>query len=189
MSARLLSIFLALAACGPREIIVVELPPGSDGGRPEQGPGCADDTDCAQLPTSFCEKPSCGARLGHCNRKPPVASCSAVLEPVCGCNGVNYWNDCHRVARGIESRVPGACAAPVTCTASAACAGFGASCALLLESASSCAAVPSGVCWVLPLTCPPGDSAWESCSGAPICEGFCAAIRSGATRRQVNSCP
>lgn len=186
MSTRVLCLALALAACGPRDLVLVDLPPAPDGGRPDVGPPCADDTDCV-LPMSFCDKPGCGSTLGNCAHKP--MACGTTLEPVCGCNGVNYWNDCYRKERGITSAVAGECAAPITCSAAAGCSAFAASCALLLASTSSCSAIPSGVCWVLPSTCPAGDTSWESCSGPAVCEGFCSAIRSEAMRRQVDSCP
>jgi hypothetical protein len=56
----------------------------------------------------FCELPTgaCGQQ-GSCAPKP--ASCDATSQPVCGCNGVTYTNDCDRQAAGIPKRKDGAC--------------------------------------------------------------------------------
>lgn len=154
------------------------------------GPGieCSDVDLCPQ--SHFCEKASCAALTGKCRPRPPF--CPPDLVPVCGCNGVNYWNDCHRKQQGISSLAQyEQCAEPFACGAGSACPDADAACALLLPSTSSCAAVPAGVCWFAPLHCPPptqAEGSWESCAGAAMCGGFCTAIHSGAIRRRVNSC-
>ena len=89
---RFLWLALALVACGPRDIEFIDLPPADDGGRPEFGPTCINNSDC-RMPMSVCEKASCGAASGRCKRKP---FCDTHFAPVCGCDNVNYWNDCLR---------------------------------------------------------------------------------------------
>lgn len=59
---------------------------------------CRIDSDCAPFDPSFtgpstlyCGGPGCGPG-GGCFR--PSGSCSGVLAPVCGCDGMSYTNDC-----------------------------------------------------------------------------------------------
>ena len=68
--------------------------------------GCTTDAICPA--GGYCVKPEadCGG-LGYCGFKPVV--CEAVVEPVCGCNGTTYNNDCEAAAAGINVSHTGTC--------------------------------------------------------------------------------
>lgn len=181
---RALVLLLALCACDPVEIVVGGIPLESDGGRPPPPRQCSNNVDCP--PDLFCEKPDCNTLLGQCHPRP--AFCPNELSPVCGCNGVNYWNDCLRRDHGVAAKADGECTSATTCAAPVDCPGPGASCALLVP-ASSCTATPQGACWVLPPTCPAGLAAvWAPCAGGACVDG-CTAIRSGTAFSKQASCP
>lgn len=184
-AATLVLTLMCLVACGPQEIVVGRIPPSDGGIRPPLGRPCSDADPCP--PDELCERPSCTSSLGRCIRRPPV--CPNDYAPTCGCNGVNYWNDCQRRQAGEKGATLGVCTDPVACSAMTACPDSNASCALLLLPGAACSSAPAGVCWGLPVTCPPGNGAWESCGAGPVCSGLCAAIRSGVAHRPVNSCP
>ena len=187
-----LQLALALAGCDAVDIPLADpLPSLPDGGRPKRMTPCFNEGHCA--PNEFCDKPSCDASSGRCLPRPSM--CSPAFQPVCGCNGVTYWNDCLRRERRIEARVDGECSGSgaMTCAGSpAACPDPEASCALLLPPTSDCTSQAVGACWVVPTTCQPpmpGSSGWSSCDGPPICTSQCAAIRSGLRHLRVNTCP
>ena len=70
----------------------------SDAGGPDAAaPSCADNNGCAQ--TEFCAKASCTATTGICVTRPQ--NCLENGTPVCGCDDVNYWNDCVRRQHGM----------------------------------------------------------------------------------------
>lgn len=193
--ARCLGIFmwaLAFFACAPLDTIVVDLPLDADGGRPRPEPPCVDSSDCAQ--GNFCEKMSCEAPVGRCRPRP--VACTGEAAPSCGCNGVNYWNDCLRRAQGIAAHVDGECTSPAACAGpgSSACPDSDAVCGLLLPPGAPCGAPPTGVCWLLPATCPSsvaGATAWQAC-GPPgpgaLCTDLCSALRTGTPHRRANTC-
>ena len=75
-----------------------------------------------------CNITSCGADLmGTCVPNP--GDCDAVYDPVCGCDGKTYSNDCERIGAGAALDYVGECDAPDACapmdaTGVGACAAF-----------------------------------------------------------------
>jgi hypothetical protein len=163
------------AACSVQEVPVAREIPGGGSEIP-----CSDSMECG--PVAYCAKPSCSASQGRCELRP--VECGEDAGTTCGCDGVNYWNDCLRRQNGVAFSAAGECT-----TTFASCGGFhgmgcpaaGAFCARLgLTGNGSCDPGVPGVCWVLPTRCPldDGGQLWESCgSRPPICAGICEAIR------------
>ncbi len=147
------------------------------------GTPCALDTDCS--PGWNCEKPGCDAESGVC--EPPPVFLPPEPLPVCGCDGITYWNDEIRRQNGVTLASIGECRATAcSCDVGADCDGVsGASCSHLLASADQCGHGP-GTCWVLPMQCmPTGDPMkWRQCQPPnspdppPPCVDTCMAIRS-----------
>lgn len=185
-------------ACSSEEILLLTLPEGSvpspeDGGLDAMlGPSCDEDRECG--PSAYCQKRTCGERRGNCERKP--AFCDGAPSPVCGCDGVTYWNDCLRKSRGQRSSFPGECpvpqAAPCGEKGAKGCPP-GATCAKIAPLGGCSPEVP-GVCWVAPAACPPssGVDRFVRCGPpepSPPCVDLCAAIRAGAPHARAESCP
>jgi hypothetical protein len=173
IAAAALMVAASAAACSVQEVPVA---------REVAGGPCSDTMECS--PAAYCAKPWCGASQGRCEPRP--VECGEDAGTMCGCDGVNYWNDCLRRQSGVATSTPGECPAQVAYS----CGGFrgmacppaaGTFCARLDPAASgSCDPGVPGVCWVLPRQCPVDDAGalWESCgSRPPMCVGKCEAIR------------
>jgi hypothetical protein len=171
----LLALCLLFLACGPVDLVVVDVPDAGEL-QPPPGPSCSRNEDC--LAGQFCETPSCAATLGRCAPRPLSSACPDDFRPECGCDGVTYWNGClRRAAAQRSSAERGLCQqAPLACDTTTPCPGD-ASCARLV-SPNECGRVAAGACWVVPQTCSGGVDHFFTC-GQPqaVCLDLCGAVR------------
>lgn len=107
---------------------------------------CFNDSDCAD-PFQYCAKaPSDCSGQGLCEPKPE--QCIMVYDPVCGCDGNTYGNDCEAAAAGVNVAYTGECKITNTCLDNNDC-----------QATEYCAKVASnctgdGVCKQRPELCP-----------------------------------
>jgi len=68
---------------------------------------CRRDADCYQFDLFlFCQSVGCGDMPGGCTGTP--SSCGGELAPVCGCDGVEYSNECWAHMEGVDIDPDGA---------------------------------------------------------------------------------
>jgi hypothetical protein len=184
---RLLFIALGIAVlpgCGTEDVVVADVEKPAVPGPPVGGKECASGADCGA--NLFCSKSSCGAESGTCELRP--ITCDDPIGPVCGCDGVTYWNDCFRLQGGVNVEAAGECREnAVSCNDDGSgCPAASASCARILPPGAPCGPGIVGVCWVLPAECPEmGGPPFMPCPGAPgpgplpppMCASVCEAIR------------
>ncbi len=174
-------------ACGGKDVVVAR------DTAPTMGGPCKDIHDC--LAVEFCSKPSCTAAEGQCQPRPVM--CGGESSSTCGCDGVNYWNDCLRRQSGIAASVPGECTDEYFVCGGhkgTACPTAGALCArFVLDNSGACDPALAGVCWRLPPQCPSDDggAVWQSCGPRPPqCLDACRAIRAETPFRPSDGrCP
>lgn len=155
-------------------------PPMDNGGAPPMmmPQPCQSDDDCNGW---ICDKPGCDATSGFCKPYPPF--CDAPPRPVCGCDGVTYWNDCIRVQSHAQLAATEPCLdTACTCEVGSDCKVPYATCAHLLPPNAMCGHA-MGSCWVLPNECDPAadPKRWHECKppdGATAqCVDTCTAIK------------
>jgi len=125
--------------------------PADDGDAGSCRPGVPGDCRSGEL----CDVRGCAAgTIGTCVAAP--SACAVGSDPVCGCDGATYWNDCERLLHEAAWSADGACAGATcvpliagTCASGEVCAWTG------------CFPPSASTCVVRPSTC--------ASSGAPVC--------------------
>lgn len=184
-----------LLACGPDDVVIAHVAAGDAGysdvaeERPA-GAWCKSNADCA--PNEFCEKVTCGSQSGGCQLRPIF--CEGDRQPVCGCDGVTYWNECLRKRNGANRGANEECKIGVKCRTpnAAECLVPNAYCARIVPANQPCPPDLEGACWVLPDICPPpvpGEPTFLECGGANSCRHACDAIRTGFPHIGVHCAP
>jgi hypothetical protein len=143
---------------------------GGSGGSSAPSNGSGSGTACTwssgNCPSNeYCKDIQCEDGTGKCALR--TMAKSLAYEPVCGCNGLSFWNASVASTYGMSVHHTGACSSmegAVPCTGESECATYGASCML---QALSCTADPAGICMV------PHDSCDLTSPMARNCENTC----------------
>jgi hypothetical protein len=115
-------------------------------------------------------------------------------SPVCGCNAVNYWNDCLRQQAGIASGTGGECQISASCGGlpGFTCPDGRARCAHLVTELECGTSDAFGTCWVIPEQCPQivVGTSYRACSGSTDrCVSKCEAIEAEHDYFTDSMCP
>jgi hypothetical protein len=160
---------------------------GGDGG--STGMSCAGERGETCPVNQLCDLDAghCGTSDGGglCVAKPQA--CSDIYQPVCGCNGATYPNDCVRQLAGVSKDHDGACGAATTCGGIA-----GASCAIgqfCEMPAGSCnVSDATGTCVVQHTNCLTNSQPECGCDGKTY-RNSCYREAAGVSKRSDGACP
>jgi hypothetical protein len=199
---------LACTACAEETILAAHddrpLDAGGDGdGDGDEGSNepCRDDGDCDAQ--HFCDKDSCDAESGRCAAV--EAECSGDAPPLCGCDGITYFNDCVRRQHAVSVASRGPCrdsartcegVERTPCDAPAYCVRMFMPMSMM---DGTCDPDAAGQCWIMPARCSPdahdgeghflcGDGPGGPGGGPEECLDLCNAIISGRPFVRVWDC-
>lgn len=124
-------------------------PSGWGGEGAALGDPCQSSDDCDL--SWYCQKQNCADTAGVCL---PIPTDDPTFLPVCGCDGVTYWNDSLRQVARISASTPRECQSGAKpCRNGSDCGTFGA-CRQRLPSVNDCGTSPGkGQCWAIPNDC------------------------------------
>lgn len=175
---------------------------GEGGGTPATG-GAPGMTSCGSLAGEQCAageycafplEAQCGVADGEgvCTKVP--SACDDIYQPVCGCDGKDYANECEAAGAGVSVAKQGKCDDPV----GTSCGGFsgrtckdGEFCSYAPDAQCGAADQP-GVCTPIPKACDVGDADYKpvcGCDGATYPNACMAYLKSVAVAKQGECSP
>jgi hypothetical protein len=138
----------------------------------------------------YCNAPNC--QTGTCVA---LGMDQGNKSPVCGCDGVTYWNGATAGAHGMSVAHSGACAPSKPCGGpnDTQC-DAGLTCNIHLASGADCStADPSGECWGMPAMCPIavgfGTNSSTCDPNMAWCADECGVIQLGLPWFSDDTCP
>lgn len=160
-----------------------------DGDAVDAGPACTKSSECAT--TSYCVLCG-GAAKGVCKPKPAAP---ASFQPVCGCDGITYWNSDFAVFYNADIVANAPCTTGATkCNTltGPSCPG-GTVCVQGRETLAGCVS-SEGTCWRTSRSGTPGDCATGfnpkvHICGETTCTMACQAIKEGRKFYTDATCP
>ena len=161
-------------------------PDGPCGGR--SNATCGADQYCYYTPEAMCGRADA---QGKCTDIPKNSACDAVYDPVCGCDGMTYGNDCAATIAGVSVDYAGACGKDPT---GAVCGGItGAGCDAGefcdFAIADKCGAGDmTATCQTVPKVCTDQSDPVCGCDGKPYAN-TCEANAKGHAVLNKGACP
>lgn len=151
----------------------------SSGGQDGGGNACVPNTPNACPAGSYCEAVACSTTTGTCTKKPTV---TAAANPICGCDGVTYFNATLAANASVSTRATGQCVAGAPTTASCGeqkCEGK--QVCSLGHASAACNGKASDICWIIPDNCNAADKGTtRTCignGGGLQCTSLCNALK------------
>jgi hypothetical protein len=127
----------------------------------------------------YCEDNTCGKTMGAGTCKSKISNKIGDM-PVCGCDGLTYWNGAMAAGRGMPTQHNVACPGDVDIACSDVTPCPGGNNIYCHKAEKGCAAVIDGACWVLPGDCNLTTSKVETCP-AKDCVNECDLIKQGGS--------
>lgn len=124
----------------------------------------------------FCNISGCAVKRGTCATRPEICGGEQAPNPVCGCDGIRYFNDCLRKSAGVPL--------DPSCSNTHPCGDRGQSCPGDADCARLSCDGKEGQCWVVPASCGLyfGGDLFVSCDAGvggagSVCMNACQAIQ------------